>query len=223
MTSNYEQLSLKAAEAIAAQIKAKPGSCLGLPSGRSPLGCYQLLSRWTQEGRLDWSSVRCFALDDYLDAEETKTFASFLQENLYKHTNLPLSQRFNPRFHDDYDGLIAGFGGLDLTMIGIGRNGHIAFNEPGTPRLSWTHCVWLEESTRQQNAGYFGSPDQVPKRAVTMGLDTIMQSRSLFLLVSGEYKRDVLKQTMCSQFTKNVPASCLPEHKNLTVLADFFL
>ncbi len=221
MTSSYDQLSLKAAEAVADQLTRKPDSCLGLPSGRSPLGCYQLLSQWSSAGKLDWSQARCFALDDYLDAEETKTFASFLHENLYKHTNLPLTQRFNPRFNDHYDELIASLGGLDLTMIGIGKNCHVAFNEPGTPRASWTHCVWLEESTRQQNAAYFGSKEQVPKRAVTMGLQTILQSRKLILIVSGDYKRDALKRALSEPSTASVPASFVQEHQALTVLTDF--
>ncbi len=221
MTAEYEELSLRAANAIAAQLKAKPDSCLGLPSGNSPLGCYKILSKWTESGQIDWSHSRCFALDDYLDAEETKTFASFLHENLYKHINLPLNQRFNPRFVDNYDALIAGAGGLDLTMIGIGRNGHIAFNEPGTLRDSWTHCVWLDETTRKQNANFFGSVEQVPKRAVTMGLETIMSSRKLVLIVAGEHKRTMLKQAMSGVFTPEIPASCLKSHPSLDVLADF--
>lgn len=221
MNSKYDDLSLKAAEAIANQLNRKPDSCLGLPSGRSPLGCYQLLCRWSSAGKLDWSKARCFALDDYLDAEETKTFASFLHEHLYKHINLPIAQRYNPRFNDDYDNLIASLGGLDLTMIGIGKNCHVAFNEPGTPRSSWTHCVWLDECTRQQNAAYFGSIEQVPRRAVTMGLHTILQSRQLVLIASGENKREALKKALAEPSTESVPASYVQEHKALTVLTDF--
>lgn len=221
MTSDYHELSLKAAQSVAQQLKEKPESCFGLPSGRSPLGCYQLLSEWTLSGQLDWSKARCFALDDYLDAEETKTFASFLWENLYRHTNLPLRQRFNPRFCDDYDRLIQEYGGLDLTIIGIGKNGHIAFNEPGTPRMSWTHCVWLEETTRQQNSANFGGIDQVPKRAITMGVETIMRSKQLILLASGESKKEILSEAFSGNATTDIPASFLKEHKRLQVITDF--
>lgn len=221
MVWNYEELSLKAAEIIAEQLRTKPDSCLGLPSGRSPLGCYRVLSEWAAEGKIAWSAARCYALDDYLDAQETKTFAFFLHENLYKHVKLPVNRRFNPRFIDDYDGLIETAGGLDLTMIGIGRNGHIAFNEPGTPRHSWTHSVWLEESTRRQNAPGFGSIEQVPRRAVTMGLETIMSSRRLILIVSGQHKKEILERALTGKPTPEVPASFLQEHKALTVLADF--
>lgn len=221
MTSDYQELSLNAAEAVAEQLRAKPESCFGLPSGRSPLGCYQLLSQWSRQGTLDWSRARCFALDDYLDAEESKSFTTYLEENLYKHTNLPREGRLNPRYCNDYDGLIAGSGGLDLTIVGIGRNGHVAFNEPGTPRQSWTHCVWLTASTMEANASYFGGQELVPRLAVTMGLETILQSRKVLLLVSGAHKKEILDRALSTPPTKDIPASFLQEHRALQILVDF--
>jgi glucosamine-6-phosphate deaminase len=217
----YQALSLKTAEAIAAQLRKKPDSCLGLPTGRTPLGCYELLSQWSRDGKLDWSQARCFALDDYLDVQEVDSFAHYLQENLYQHTNLPLEQRFNPRFSDNYDQLIADCGGLDLTVIGIGSNGHIAFNEPGTPRHSWTNCIWLTESTRQANAAFFSYPYNIPNRAVTMGIATILASRQLILIANGERKQEILSQALNGPRTSEVPASYLQEHHNLQIFTDF--
>lgn len=217
----YQALSLKTAEAIAAQLKTKPESCLGLPTGRTPLGCYELLSKWSKEGKLDWSKARCFALDDYLDVQEVDSFAHYLQENLYQHTNLPAAQRFNPRFSDNYDQLIADCGGLDLTVIGIGSNGHIAFNEPGTPRNSWTNSIWLTESTRQANAAFFSYPHNIPNRAVTMGVATILASRHLILIANGEHKQDILTKALTGPRTNDVPASFLQEHGDLKVFTDF--
>lgn len=217
----YQEISRKTAELIANQLRTKPDSCLGLPTGRTPLACYAFLSGWTQSRQLNWSKARSFALDDYLDAEEHQTFAHYLQTNLYKNTNQQSDQQFNPRFFDDYDGVIAKCGGLDLTVIGIGSNGHIAFNEPGTARQTYTHCVKLTESTRQANSSFFGSIDKVPIYAVTMGVATILSSRLLVLIASGERKKKILDEALNGPVTPENPASYLQEHKNLTVLTDW--
>jgi len=219
----YQKLSLKAAEAVANQLRAKPGSCFGLPTGRSPLGCYELLSRWSEAGKLDWSQARCFALDDYIGAERSKTFHAYLEEHLYRHTNLPRGNRYHPLIVDNYDRLIADCGGLDLSMVGIGRNGHVAFNEPGTPRASWTHCCWLAESTIQANAANFDDEEAVPRRAVTMGIATLLASKTLIVLASGEHKKEVIRRALSGPRTTELPASFLQEHDALEVLADFDL
>lgn len=221
MVSDYKTLSQKTAEAIAQQLRVKPDCCLGLPTGRTPLGCYEILAAWSLEGKLDWSRAKCFALDDYLDAEEKHSFAYYLEHNLFQHTNLPKENRFNPRFFDNYDEQIRICGGLDLTVVGIGSNGHIAFNEPGTPINSWTHCIWLTESTRRANASFFGSLEQVPRQAVTMGIATILASRKLILIASGHNKEDILHQTFADGMTADIPATYLHEHNDLTVITDF--
>lgn len=214
-------MSLRVAEVMAQQLKAKPDSCFGLPTGRTPLGFYEVLSEWTRLGKVDWAAARCFALDEYLDVPIELSFAKYLDSNLYVHTNLPATGRFNPSALDDYDGLILREGGLDLIVVGIGRNGHIAFNEPGTPRLSWTHCSRLTESTRQANAGIFGSADRVPKTAVTMGLQTILNAKKVILVASGEQKRSILKSALSGPVTPELPASFLQEHANLEIFTDF--
>lgn len=221
MGADYQQLSFKSAESVADQLRGKPDSCFGLPTGRSPLGCYQLLAEWSAAGKLDWSQARCFALDDYIGADESRTFQAYLDEALYRHTNIPKDHCYDPLFVDNYDRLIADCGGLDLAMVGIGRNGHVAFNEPGTPRQSWAHCIWLTESTVKANAGYFGEERLVPRRAVTMGLETLLGSKKLILLVSGEHKKEIIRRALSGPRTVELPASFLQEHPCFKVLADF--
>ncbi len=221
LTTLYEMLSLEMAEAIAKQLRSKPDSNIGLPTGASPLGGYKLLSQWSIEKRLDWTQARCFALDDYLDADEDESFEYYLEENLYKSTNLPSDHKFNPRRTDDYDSIIKGFGGLDLTILGLGQNGHIAFNEPGTPRTSWTHCTWLAESTRKANQTYFGPEEEVPRRALTMGIETILASRKIILIASGKQKHATLERALLGTVDVNVPASFLSLHQDVTVISDF--
>lgn len=221
LTERYETLSRQIAQTVADQLKAKPTSCFGLPTGQSPKGCYKLLGAWSKALELNWEKASCFALDDYLEAEESITFQTFLEDNLYCHTNLSGDRRFNPRFVDDYDDLIASRGGLDLTLLGIGANGHIAFNEPGTPLESWTHCIWLTESTRDSNKRYFGSNVTVPHRGITMGIRTILESKSLILVASGNNKKRALERALAGPVDPSIPASFLSLHPNVTVLKDF--
>lgn len=221
---SYEALSQAVAGRVAAQIKAKPDSVLGLPTGNTPLGTYKELSLLSKpeakENFVDWSKARCFALDDYIDVDERFSFHAFLVDKIYRHTNLSGSQSFYPGLTDDYDHLIEETGGLDLTLLGIGNNGHIAFNEPGTCPASWTHCTWLDESTRQANKAAFEG-NTPPTRAVTMGLATILSSRKIILIVSGEKKKTILEKALCQPVSRDVPASLLQMHQRVEVLTDF--
>lgn len=221
IVEKYEALSEEIAEVVAAQISSKPNSCFGLPTGNSPLGCYKFLGDWSKQKKIDWSQTKCFALDEYVDADESITFQHFLQTNLYQYTNLQDQNKFNPSACDDYDTLIESQGGLDLTILGLGANGHIAFNEPGTPLESWTHSIWLTESTRKANQSYFAATTTVPYRAVTMGIRTILNSRKLILIASGAHKKDILEQALLGAVDPNIPASYLSLHPHVTVLTDF--
>lgn len=221
MVEKYANLSLVLAELIREQLQAKPDSCLGLPTGRTPLGCYQILSTWSANNQLDWSQARCFQLDDYIDVQEEFSFHQYLQDNLYRFTNVNPKNTFNPRHIADYDEQIASLGGLDLAILGIGLNGHIAFNEPGTPVASWTHSMFLTEATRDANSEFFPDENEIPTRAVTMGIQTILGSRRLVLVASGESKRDILEMALHGAVTVDVPASFLQKHDNLLVLTDF--
>ncbi|CAN5402942.1 glucosamine-6-phosphate deaminase [soil metagenome] len=227
---SYEQLSLRVAHAIVDQIRTKPKCCLGLPTGHTPLLTYQILSNWSSgQGNyadsdapaIDWSQVLCFALDDYYNVDEKHTFQAFLEKHLYSHTNLPLDNRLNPIASEDYDQLIESCGGLDLTVLGIGGNGHIAFNEPGTMALSYTHCIWLAESTRLANQDAFGSLEETPITGITMGLQTILGSARIILMANSEAKRGIVERAFSGQVTLDVPASLLQTHSNADVWTDF--
>jgi glucosamine-6-phosphate deaminase len=220
-TKLYQTLSLDMATAIAKQLKEKPDTNFGLPTGASPLGAYKLLSQWSTEKQLDWSKCRCFALDEYLEADAEETFAYYLEHNLYQNTNLPAKNKFNPADIDNYDSLIASFGGLDLTVLGIGQNGHIAFNEPGTPQHSFTHCTFLAESTRKANQTFFPEGEKVPQKAVTMGIETILNSKKIVLVASGEKKKEILEKALQGDVDIQIPASFLSLHEHVTVLSDF--
>jgi glucosamine-6-phosphate deaminase len=228
--ASYEQLSLKVAHAIAEQIRIKPKCCLGLPTGNTPLLTYHILANWSSgQGQyadsdapaIDWSQVLCFALDDYFNVNREHSFEAFLEKHLYSHTNLPLDNRLNPCQTEDYDLLIESCGGLDLTVLGIGGNGHIAFNEPGTMALSYTHCTWLSESTRIANQNAFGSLESTPHTGITMGLQTILCSAKIILMASSEAKRSIVERAFDGPVTLDLPASLLQTHSHADVWTDF--
>lgn len=217
----YRALSESVAQIVKEQLLANPHSRLGLPTGATPTGTYAVLAGWSQNEEMSWQDARCFGLDEYIEGPECDSFRRYLYENLYKHTDVRDAHRFSPFFHDDYDALIAQQGGLDLTLLGIGTNGHIAFNEPGTPLDSWTHCVSLTEATIQANKKFFSDPANMPKHAVTMGLRTILSSKKIVLIASGERKRGILEKAFRGPVSSDVPASFLQLHANVFVLTDF--
>ncbi|MBX9568358.1 MAG: glucosamine-6-phosphate deaminase [Candidatus Obscuribacterales bacterium] len=215
----YREFSKIVAAVVADLIKEKPNAALGLPTGRTPTVLYEYLAEHSRNG-LDWSNVRCFGLDEYVDANEQHSFRRFLEEHVYQHANVNKKNLFNPLLIDNYDLAIAEQGGLDLAILGLGRNGHIAFNEPGTPMQSWTHSVWLSESTQHANAEFFDG-GRIPTRAVTMGISTLLAAKRLILMVTGTQKKEILERAMRGPITSEVPASFLQTHDNLMVLADF--
>lgn len=221
MVETYQTFSLKVAESIRELIQFKPNACLGLPTGRTPLELYRVLSQWSEEGAINWSQISCFQLDEYFDTNPEHSFRNFLILNLYRRTNISPDRLYNPLLAENYDGTIERCGGLDIMLLGLGRNGHIAFNEPGIPLDSWTHSVWLAESTRKANAEFFDDGCRVPTRAVTVGIQTILSARKLILMVNGEHKKAILQQALNGPVTPDVPASFLQLHKDLVVLTDF--
>lgn len=218
---SYRALSERVATIIRQAMAADPQIKLGLPTGATPTLVYEILSGWSRNEEMDWTRARCFGLDEYVEGPEKDSFRRYLYEHLYKNTNVLDTHRFNPLFHDDYDQLIAQQGGLDLTVLGIGTNGHIAFNEPGTPLDSWTHCVSLTEATIAANRKFFSDPNNMPQHAVTMGLRTILASKQIVLMASGERKRHILDKAMHGPVCVEVPASFLQLHENVLVLTDF--
>lgn len=220
MTDKKKEQSEKAARQVAEQIRMKPNSNLGLPTGRTPVLMYEYLVKLTRDDGLDWSGVNCFALDEYFDAPTEHSFQTYLETNLYSKIGLAKTNQHNPATSDDYDSVIAQHGGLDLTILGIGGNGHIAFNEPGTPMLSFTQCILLDESSRAVLSSTFGSLEATPTKAVTMGISTLLSSRKIIMLAFGADKKEVVERALSNGINPEIPASFLKLHDNVAVLTD---
>lgn len=225
---NYEDLSMKTAALIGAQILKRPNSVLGLATGSSPVGAYRELIKWNQNGSIDFSKVTTINLDEYvgLSTENPQSYHYFMHENLFNHVNIRKSAVHVPpgsdydmqKACDDYEKLIEDVGGIDLQLLGIGLNGHIAFNEPDDHFPPKTHVVKLTESTIDANARFYNSRDEVPKSAITMGIGTIMKARSIILIASGANKIKILEEALSGPVTPQIPASVLQYHNDLTVI-----
>ena len=214
-TKNYKELSYSVADIVEYQIQKEPRSKLGLPTGSTPLGMYEeLVNR-----ELDWSSVITFNLDAYLmNITHPESYQSYMRKNLFNRTNIyPDHSHFPFRPFSAFEDKIAGSMGIDLCILGIGSNGHIAFNEPRSSFKSRTRVVDLSLQTIQDNSRFFGSAEDVPKQAITMGLGTIMESKKIVLMANGEHKLIILTVAMNGKVTETVPASILQNHNNVEV------
>ena len=215
---------------MAAQINAKPDSVLGLATGSTPVGAYRQLIQWYREDLLDFSRITTINLDEYrgLAAENDQSYRYFMNHNLFDHVNIRKECTYLPDGTEpdskkacrEYDAIIKGVGGIDLQILGLGRNGHIGFNEPGDYFEKTTHCVDLTESTIEANKRFFQKEEDVPRQAYTMGIQTIMGAGTILLLVSGEEKAEILRQVICGPVTPRVPASILQMHPRAVVIAD---
>ena len=214
---NYERLSQLAALEIKKKIQKGNQVNLGLPTGGTPIGMYKEL---VNDSHLDWWNVTTFNLDEYvgIDDNHSESYVNFMNRNLFNHIDIDVFNIWFPDQTDDYDEMIDGLGGLDLTILGIGTNGHIAFNEPGSPFDSKTRVVDLDKQTIEDNARFFNSIDEVPTQAITMGLDTIMKSKEILLIAQGKKKLDIIQKAMFGEITEDIPASILQQHENLTIL-----
>lgn len=227
---NYEAMSQTAANIVAAQVKVKPDCLLGLATGSSPVGMYGVLAEKFRRGELDFSKVRSVNLDEYvgLAAWHPQSYRYFMRENLFSHVNIEPSNTHLPDGTATdpeeecrrYDRILEELGRVDLQVLGLGHNGHIGFNEPGDIFEKSTHVVNLQDSTIQANARFFDSFDQVPRRAITMGIASIMRARCILLLVSGESKAEIVKTALTGDITPRVPASVLQLHPNVMVVGD---
>jgi glucosamine-6-phosphate deaminase len=209
----YEQMSEYTASIVAEEISNNPSLRIGLPTGSTPIGMYKNLIQFD----LDWSNVKTYNLDEYegISHSHPESYHMFMNKNLFLHVNL---KKDNIHFPDDeYDKTISEFGGLDLTILGIGHNGHIAFNEPGTPLTSRTRKVDLSEETIRANSRFFNNIDEVPKRAHTMGMKTIRESKRIILIANGPDKWDIVNKCFNGDVTKDRPASVLQMHPNIEV------
>lgn len=227
---DYQELSRKAASIIAAQIILKPDAVLGLATGSTPVGTYRQLIEGYQKGDLDFSKITSVNLDEYkgLSGDHDQSYRYFMNNNLFNHVNIRKDHTFVPNglTEDgaeecaDYDSRIEALGGIDLQLLGIGGNGHIGFNEPSSVFTKGTHLVTLTQETRQANARFFSSIDEVPTHAYTMGVGNIMAARKVLLLASGENKAKAIYDTVLGPVDPMVPASILQLHPDVTIVAD---
>lgn len=208
---DYKELSKIAADNICNTIRNSNITNLALPTGFTPIGMYhELIKR-----KLDWSQVRTFNLDEYLDLPSGHRGSFQHYMDYYFHWHVEVKEKYFPSL--DYDKVINDLGDLDLTILGLGNNGHIAFNEPGSTIDTKTRIVNLANETCDQNRKNWGFDSPFPSRAITMGISTILSSKKIILLVCGEKKLSVLKRAIWSDITPAVPASFLQTHKNFTV------
>ena len=227
---NYKSICQEAASQIADLIKKKPDCVLGLATGDTPLGVYKELIRMHNEEDLDFSRVKTFNLDEYvgLPREHRQSYFFFMCENLFNHINIDLRLVHIPNgMAEDieaeclnYEELIREAGGIDLQILGIGSNGHITFNEPFSSLGSRTRIKTLTDKTRQDNARFFKLMDEVPKYAITMGVGTIMDSKSIILLANGKNKAKAIAKTIEGPITAMVPATMVQMHRNAIILID---
>jgi glucosamine-6-phosphate deaminase len=225
-----EAVAVNAAEFVMNQIKTKPASVIGLPTGGTPVGLYAELAKGVKAKHADLSQIKTFNLDEYygLAKDDPQSYYTFMKVNLYAPCGLRSDQTHIPSGTASdaeaevraYEASIVKEGGLDLQVLGIGGNGHIGFNEPGTDPKSRTHVVTLTQNTREANARFFASLDEVPTRAMTMGIQTILDAKVILMLVFGARKADILFDAFKGPVTINNPASFLQNHPDVIVIAD---
>lgn len=227
---NYQQMSEKAAEYIIDRVTKVPGIKLGLATGGTPIGTYKHLIEDYQNNGTSYLNVTTFNLDEYigLSGEDKNSYRYYMNDLFFNHIDINKEKTHVPQGDVGdmqteclrYEELIAENGGIDLQILGIGSNGHIGFNEPGTSFQSKTHIVDLAPSTIEANARFFNQLEEVPTMAITMGISTIMKSKEILLLVSGESKKEALEKLMNGHVDEKFPASILKNHPHVTIIAD---
>ncbi|NLD93682.1 MAG: glucosamine-6-phosphate deaminase [Fibrobacter sp.] len=230
IADNYDEMSKISAEFIAAEIRRKHDLTLGLATGDTPLGMYRELVNLHKREGLDFSKITTFNLDEYvgLDPLHKNSYNYFMNENIFKHVNINQSKVFVPQgntndpeiFCEWYENKINDAGGIDLQILGIGRNGHIAFNEPGSSFASRTRVKALYKETIEDNSRFFNSQDDVPRFAISMGIGTILDAKKILLIANGIKKADVCAKFIEGPVTSMITASALQLHSNVTVVLD---
>lgn len=230
IVENYEEMSQKAAQMVASQIFLNPKSVLGLATGSTPVGMYKELIRMHKQGGLDFSQATSFNLDEYYGLPKTnkQSYDHFMRETFFDHINMSEEKRHIPnglakdieKECHDYDQSISDIGGIDIQILGIGANGHIGFNEPNINFEARTHLVKLDEQTIKDNARFFKSEEEVPHKAISMGMKTIMQSKKIVLMASGANKAEAIQKTIEGKITSDLPASMLQIHKDVVFILD---
>lgn len=230
VANDYEEMSRKAAQIIASQLVLKPNSVLGLATGSTPIDTYKELVTLYKNGIIDFSEVTSFNLDEYfgLPKDNSQSYDYFMRTNLFNHINIDVDRINIPNGMTDnverecaeYEKKMKVAGGVDLQLLGIGRNGHIGFNEPSDHFEPNTHLVQLDEDTIEANSRFFDSIDDVPTKAISMGVGSIMRAKKVLLLASGAGKADAIYDTVKGPITPKVPASILQLHPDVVIIVD---
>ena len=227
---DYDEISKKAASYIAAQVQLKPSCVLGLATGSTPYGTYQELIRYHREEDLSFQKVRTVNLDEYygLPAAHEQSYSHFMHENLFRHidilpenTHIPDGLATDPNaFGREYDEMIVSLGGIDMQLLGIGSNGHIAFNEPENCFVAQTRLVDLNHNTIEDNARFFESAEEVPRQAISMGMKSILGAKRILILASGKGKANAVEGMLEGSVGPLLPATILQLHQKVTLIAD---
>lgn len=227
---NEEGFVLTAANQITSLLNANPYAKLGLATGSTPVGLYAKLIEMHQQGLVSFAGVTTYNLDEYVGLPENhaESYRTFMNEKLFNHVDINKEKTHVPNGNAQdleeecrsYDLMMEQNGPVDLQLLGIGHNGHIGFNEPGESLISGTHVAPLQDKTREANARFFPSIDDVPTHAVTMGVGTIMKARQIMLLIRGEDKAEIAHRALTGPITTECPASLLQCHPNVIVLLD---
>lgn len=224
-----EKISEEIAKLIIDLVNENHKAVLGLATGSSPLGVYERLVNACKNNEVSFKDVTTFNLDEYvgLDGQHNQSYRFFMNDNLFNHIDIDLNKTHVPsgvgnyeESAKEYDNLIEEAGGIDLQILGIGSDGHIAFNEPGTSFNSLTHIAELAESTIKDNSRFFNSVDEVPTKAVTMGLASIMRAKKIVLIATGENKADAIHGLLEGLITEDLPCSILRNHPDVTIYVD---
>lgn len=230
VAKDYTEMSKRAADIIASQVRINAHSVIGLATGSTPIGAYEELIRQYNEEGLNFGNVDTFNLDEYLglNCTHSQSYRYFMNKYLLDHVNIdpdrthvPDGMAEDPESEcEAYDQLIREIGGIDLQLLGMGNNGHIGFNEPSSFYTAPTHIVKLTESTIKANSRYFDNEKDVPRYAMTMGFRPIMQAKRVIFVVSGKAKAKVVKEALEGPITPQLPASILQLHHDVIVVLD---
>lgn len=230
VVKNYEEMSSVAAEIVAEEMKKKEAPVLGLATGETPVGMYKGLIARYEKGELDFSKVKSVNLDEYypITPDNDQSYRYFMNQNLFDHVNIDKANTYVPdgttkdpdAFCRSYEENIDRLGGIDIQVLGIGRNGHIGFNEPEEKLYANTHLTDLTPNTIEANARFFASEDDVPKQALTMGIQSVFKARRVLILASGAGKAEAIKGMLGDRITTQCPASLLCLHPDVTVVCD---
>ncbi|MCM8784672.1 MAG: glucosamine-6-phosphate deaminase [Candidatus Omnitrophica bacterium] len=229
---NYEEMSKEAAKIVKDLIQKKENCVLGLATGSTPVGLYKELIRMHKEEGLDFSKVITFNLDEYygLSPDHPQSYRYFMDINLFNHINIKKDNTNVPdgkvpiekieQYCEWYEDMIKKVGGIDLQVVGIGGDGHIGFNEPGSSLNSRTRLVALDEQTIKDNSRFFDKIEDVPRFAITMGVGTILEAKEIILLANGEKKAEIVAKAIEGPITSQISASVLQLHPKVTIILD---